>query len=56
MSARVDDELLKQARMAEAFAVLNKPASRFAITHNVELALRQAYNWPPVSKPSVDLD
>ncbi len=47
MSARVDDELLEQARRADAFTVLNKPTSRFAITHNVELALRQAYNWNP---------
>ena len=47
MSARVDEELLEQARLADAFTVLNKPASRLAITNNVELALRQAYNWTP---------
>jgi CheY-like chemotaxis protein len=47
MSARVDDDLLERARQAHAFTVLNKPASRFAITHNVELALREAYNWSP---------
>ena len=49
MSARVDETLLEQARLADAFTVLNKPTSRFAITHSVELALRQAYNWfePP---------
>ncbi len=50
MSARVDDELLEQARLADAFTVLNKPASRLAITNNVELALRQVYNWTPRSR------
>src|SRR5688500_6240095 len=45
MSARVDEDLLEQARRADAFAVLNKPTSRLAITHNVALALEQAYNW-----------
>jgi CheY-like chemotaxis protein len=47
MSARVDEELLEQARRADAFTVLNKPASRLAITNNVELALRRVYNWNP---------
>jgi CheY-like chemotaxis protein len=47
MSGRVDENLLAEARQADAFTVLNKPTSRFAITHNVELALRHAYNWIP---------
>jgi CheY-like chemotaxis protein len=47
MSARVDENLLAEARQADAFTVLNKPTSRFAITHNVELALLHAYNWSP---------
>jgi CheY-like chemotaxis protein len=51
LSARVDETLLEQARRADAFTVLNKPTSRFALTHNVELALRQAYNWSPPSAP-----
>jgi CheY-like chemotaxis protein len=55
MSARVDDELIQQARMADVFAVLNKPASRFTITHNVELALRQAYSWSPPSRQRFEL-
>jgi CheY-like chemotaxis protein len=45
LSARVDDDLLERARRADAFTVLNKPTSRFEITHSVELALRQAYGW-----------
>lgn len=48
MSARVDEELLEQARRADVFTVLNKPTSRLAITNNVELALRRAYNWSPL--------
>ena len=54
MSARVDDSLLEQARLAHAFTVLNKPTSRFAITHNVELALRQTYNWAPRAQPRIE--
>jgi CheY-like chemotaxis protein len=54
MSAKVDDMLLEQARRADVFTVLNKPTSRFAITHNVELALRQAYNWTPPLLPRID--
>jgi CheY-like chemotaxis protein len=53
MSARVDENLLEQARLARAFTVLNKPTSRFAITHNVELALRQTYNWSPPARPRI---
>ena len=54
MSARVDENLLEQARLAHAFTVLNKPTSRFAITHNVELALRQTYNWSPPPQPRIE--
>ena len=53
MSARVDDDLLEQARRADAFTVLNKPTSRLAITNNVELALRQAYNWSPQKRSRI---
>jgi two-component system chemotaxis response regulator CheY len=55
MSARVDENLLEQARLAQAFTVLNKPPSRIAITRNVELALRQSYNWSPPKEPRIDL-
>jgi CheY-like chemotaxis protein len=54
MSAKVDELLLEQARRADVFTVLNKPTSRFAITHNVELALEQAYNWAPPRRPRID--
>ena len=47
MSARVDDDLLQQAQQAEAFTVLRKPVNRAMITHNVELALRDRYDWSP---------
>lgn len=54
MSARVDEDLLEQARRADAFAVLNKPTSRLAITNNVELALQRAYNWSPTRPARID--
>ena len=54
MSARVDEDLLEQARRADAFTVLNKPTSRLAITNNVELALQQAYNWSPMRPSPID--
>ena len=47
MSARVDDDLLQQAQQAEAFTVLRKPVNRAIITHNVEPALRDRYDWSP---------
>jgi CheY-like chemotaxis protein len=56
MSACVDEDLLERARRADAFTVLNKPTSRLAITNNVELALRQVYDWSPASHSGEDSD
>jgi CheY-like chemotaxis protein len=47
MSARVDEELLQQAQLADVFTVLRKPVDRTTITSNVALALRQRYDWSP---------
>jgi CheY-like chemotaxis protein len=47
MSARVDDDLLQQAQLADVFTVLRKPVDRTTITSNVALALRQRYDWSP---------
>ena len=44
LSAGLDELLIKQARMAEAFSVLAKPVSRLEITSVVELALQHAYS------------
>lgn len=47
MSAKLDDEVLRQARRADVFTVLPKPVNRLTITQNVELALRRIYDWNP---------
>jgi CheY-like chemotaxis protein len=44
LSAALDDLLIQQAQMAEAFSVLSKPVSRVQITNVVEMALRHAYS------------
>jgi two-component system chemotaxis response regulator CheY len=46
LSARMDEVLAQQARLADAFSVLAKPISCAAITNTVEQALRRIYNWP----------
>ena len=45
LSARLDDHLIEQARMAHAFSVLSKPVSRTRITRVVRLALERTYSW-----------
>ena|SRR5205085_4920614 len=46
LSARLDDALIQQARIAEAFSVLSKPISRDTLTSTVELAIRRTYEDP----------
>jgi CheY-like chemotaxis protein len=46
LSARLDEALIQQARLAEAFSVLAKPISRLLITDTVDHALRRIYGWP----------
>ena len=43
LSARLDEALIQQARLAEAFSVLAKPISRDMLTSTVELAIRRTY-------------
>jgi two-component system chemotaxis response regulator CheY len=43
LSARLDECLIQQARLAEAFSVLSKPVSREQLTTTVELAIRRTY-------------
>ncbi|HEX3726164.1 MAG TPA: response regulator [Pirellulales bacterium] len=45
LSARVDDTLIRQAYLAEAFSVLSKPVSRQQLTSAVDAAMRRIYNW-----------
>jgi AmiR/NasT family two-component response regulator len=46
ISAGLDEALIQQARLAEAFSILAKPISRSQITSAVDAALRRIYNWP----------
>jgi CheY-like chemotaxis protein len=46
MSAALDEEISRQARLLEAFCVLAKPVSRQRLTVTVAQALHTAYNWP----------
>ena len=45
LSADLDDAIIREARLAEAFSVLSKPVSRALITDTVQEALRRTYNW-----------
>ena len=45
ISAGLDDALVRQAELAEAFSVLAKPVSRQELTSTVEAAMRRVYNW-----------
>jgi CheY-like chemotaxis protein len=46
MSARLDDLLIEQAHLAQAFSVLAKPVTRMQVTRTVRLALKRTYDWP----------
>jgi len=46
ISAGLDETIIQQARLAEAFSILAKPVSRGQITSVVDAALRRIYNWP----------
>lgn len=46
LSAALDDGLIREAHLAEAFSVLSKPISRGQLNSVVDSALRHAYNWP----------
>jgi CheY-like chemotaxis protein len=45
LSAGLDDAIIRQAQLAEAFSVLSKPISRRQLTSTVEAAMRRIYNW-----------
>ena len=45
LSANLDDLLVEQARMAQAFSVLSKPVTLRQITRVVRLALERTYDW-----------
>ncbi len=45
LSARLDDLLIEQARLAQAFSVLPKPVTMRQITGVVRVALERTYHW-----------
>ncbi len=45
LSAALDDSIIRQAKMAQAFSVLAKPVSRAQITDVVALAFKRTYDW-----------
>lgn len=45
LSAAADEEMIEQARRAEAFSVLSKPVNRLNLTNLIRMALRRTYNW-----------
>ena len=45
LSAGLDETIIRQAELAEAFSVLAKPISRQQLTSTVEAAMRRIYNW-----------
>jgi len=45
MSARLDESVVEQARLAHAFSVLAKPVTRGQLISVVRQALARTYNW-----------
>ncbi len=45
LSACLDESLVRQAHLAEAFSVLSKPVTRNSITSAVDNALERVYGW-----------
>ena len=45
LSAHLDDLVIEQARLAQAFSVLAKPVTMSQITRVVRQALERTYNW-----------
>ena len=45
LSARLDELIVEQARLAQAFSVLSKPVTLGQITGIVRQALRRTYDW-----------
>jgi len=45
LSAHLDELIIEQARIAQAFSVLSKPITVHQITRIVRQALERTYNW-----------
>ncbi len=46
MSAALDDQIVAEAKLLEAFSVLMKPVSRQLLRSTIEMALFRTYGWP----------
>jgi CheY-like chemotaxis protein len=46
LSAGLDESLVQQALLAQAFSVLAKPITSRQLTSTVEQAIKRIYNWP----------
>jgi CheY-like chemotaxis protein len=55
LSAALDENLIRQAQLAEAFSVLSKPISRMQLTSTVDAAMRRIYNWESDGPDSSDV-
>ncbi len=51
LSAGLDDSLIRQAQLAQAFSVLSKPITRQQLTSTVDAAMRRIYNWETETRP-----
>ena len=51
ISAGLDETLVRQAEMAQAFSVLSKPVSRHQLTSTVDAAMLRVYGWGPPDEP-----
>jgi CheY-like chemotaxis protein len=45
LSAGLNENLIRQAQLAQAFSVLAKPITRQQLTSTVDAAMRRIYNW-----------
>jgi CheY-like chemotaxis protein len=51
LSAGLNDLIIQQAQLAEAFSILSKPISRQQLTSTVDAAMRRIYNWDGDDEP-----
>lgn len=51
LSGNLDELLIRQANLAEAFSVLAKPITRMQLNSVVDQALERIYQWSPPHEP-----
>ncbi len=55
LSAGLDELLVRQAKLAEAFSVLAKPVTRQQLTNTVHQAFALIYNWDLTRQQGADI-